>query len=130
MTWSLQDLYNLLESQEELTASIENDAILISNEDGVDAFVTISGAQILVEALLCPVARVTSGTAFNDLILRTHKNMFPLTSIGITRIGSDEFYVAFGALSATSSADAVLIEIDTLFLNIEGMLEFYQEYLG
>lgn len=130
MPWSLHDLYSLLESQEDLTASKEEDTILISNDDGIDAFVTVSGEQILVEALLCPLSQVSDRATFNDLILRTHKNMFPLTTIGITGIGTEEFYVAFGALSAESGPDAILIEIGTLFLNIEGMLEFYQEHLG
>ncbi|MEH6469960.1 MAG: DUF2170 family protein [Halopseudomonas sp.] len=130
MAWSLNDLNALLEKQEDLSVSKEGDAIFISNEDGIDAFVTVSGEQLLVESLLCPVSQISDTAAFNALILRTHKNVFPLTAIGITKIGDEEYYAAFGALSSESKAESVLIEIDTLFLNIEGMLEFFEEFLS
>ena len=130
MAWSLGELNTLLEKQEDLSVSQEGDAIFISNEDGVDAFITVSGEQILVESLLCPVSQVRDSDAFNALILRTHQNVFPLTSIGITKIGDQEYYAAFGALSSESKEESVLIEIDTLFLNIEGMLDFFEEFLS
>ncbi|MEH6628161.1 MAG: DUF2170 family protein [Motiliproteus sp.] len=130
MALSLNELKALLETQSDLTVSLENDAILLGNEDGVDAFLTVSGEQILVEALLCPVSQIKDPIAFNDVALRSHKNMFSLTSIGITSIAGDDFYVAFGALSSESKPESVLIEIDTLFLNVEGMIEFFEAYLG
>lgn len=129
MAWSLDELNTLLEKQQDLSVSKEGDAIFISNEDGIDAFITVSGEQLLVESLLCPVAQIRDTAAFDALILRTHKNVFPLTTLGITTIGDKEYYAAFGALSSESKSETVMIEIDTLFLNIEGMLEFFEEFL-
>ncbi|MBV1787415.1 YjfI family protein [Marinobacterium sp. D7] len=130
MALTLAELHSLLSAQDELTVMQEGDAVLISHEDGVDAFVTVEGDQILVESLLCKVDQVRDQNALNAQILRTHKTVFPLTTLGISTIGNDEYYAAFGALSAHSKPESVLIEVETLFLNIEGMLEFYGTYLA
>lgn len=61
--------------------------------------------------------------------MRAHINMFPLTSIGITNIGDEAYYVAFGSLSSESKAESLLVEVETLFLNVEGMVEFFEEFL-
>lgn len=130
MAWSLNELKALLEAQSELKVSLEGEAILLSNDEGIEAFVTVSGAQILVESLLFPVSRVKNPAAFNNAALGAHKDMFPLTAIGITAIAGEQFYVAFGALSAESKAETVLIEAETLFLNVEGMLEFFEAFFA
>lgn len=129
MAWNLNDLMKLVEAQSNLTASQENDAILITNEDGIDAFITVCGEQILVESLLCSVDQVKDSAAFNKAAMRAHINMFPLTSIGITSVNTEEYYVAFGSLSAESMSESIQIEIETLFLNIEGMVEFFEEFI-
>ncbi|MFP8966856.1 DUF2170 family protein [Pokkaliibacter sp. CJK22405] len=129
MALSLSELHALLAEQEELTATLEGDTLLLTNEEGVDAFLTVQGEQVLVESLLCKVADITDTAAFNDQILRTHKTMFPLTTLGISAVGTEEFYVAFGALSASSKPESVLVEVETLFLNIEGMLEFFAAFI-
>jgi uncharacterized protein YjfI (DUF2170 family) len=130
MLWSLDDLHVLFSKQEDLSVSREEDAIFITNEDGIDAFVTVSGEQILIESLLCPVAQIKDTAGFNDLILRSHKRMFPLTTMGVTSIGGESYYAAFGALSSHSQEKTVLIELNTLYLNVEGMLEFFEDHLS
>ena len=130
MTWTLHSLLELLQRQDDLTVSTEGDALLLTNDDGIDAIMTVSGDQIIVESLLSPTTKVKDSTVFNDLILRTHKQLFPLTAMAITRIDGEDYYAAFGSLSSQSKEESVLIEISLLFQNVEGMLEFYEEKIG
>jgi uncharacterized protein len=128
MTWSLEQLESVLSEQAELVVTRETDCLLIANSDGLDAWLALSGEQILVESLLFSVAEVKDPHALNQLILRTY-HLFPLTTIGISTIGDTEYYVAFGALSAQSDDDTILIEINTLFQNVEAFLDAYQDQL-
>lgn len=130
MTWTLHSLLELLQQQDDLTVSTEGDALLLTNDDGLDAIITVSGEQIIVESLLSTTAKVKDVTVFNDLILRTHKQLFPLTAMAITRIDGEDYYAAFGSLSSQSKEESVLVEISQLFQNVEGMLEFYEEQIG
>ena len=130
MTWTLHSLLELLQQQDDLTVSTEGDALLLTNEDGIDAIMTVNGDQIIVESLLSPTAKVKDVIAFNDLMLRTHKQLFPLTAMAITRIDGEDYYAAFGSLSSQSKEESVLVEISLLFQNVEGMLEFYEEQIG
>ena len=130
MTWTLHSLLELLQQQDDLTVSTEGDALLLTNEDGIDAIMTVNGDQIIVESLLSPTAKVKDVIVFNDLMLRTHKQLFPLTAMAITRIDGEDYYAAFGSLSSQSKEESVLVEISLLFQNVEGMLEFYEEQIG
>lgn len=130
MTWTLHSLLELLQRQDDLTVSTEGDALLLTNDDGIDAIITVSGDQIIVESLLSPTTKVKDSIVFNDLILRTHKQLFPLTAMAITRIDGEDYYAAFGSLSSQSKEESVLVEISLLFQNVEGMLEFYEEQIG
>lgn len=130
MTWTLNSLLELLQRQDDLTVTTEGDALLLTNDEGIDAVMTVSGDQIVVESLLSPTAKAKDSIGFNDLILRTHKQLFPLTAMAITRIDGDDYYAAFGSLSSQSKEESVLIEISLLFQNVEGMLEFYEEKIG
>ncbi|MCK9386189.1 MAG: YjfI family protein [Nevskia sp.] len=88
-------------------------------------FIAVEGHQIIVEALLWPVAQVRNPQAFNEQALRTHK-MLPLSTIGIERLVSGEsVYVMFGALSSASSLSDVLFEIETLADNVIKTTEAY-----
>ena len=130
MTWTVHSLLELLQRQDDLTVATEGDALLLTNDDDVDAIMTVSGDQIIVESLLFPTAKVKDSVVFNDLVLRTHKQLFPLTAMAIARIEEEDYYAAFGSLSSQSKEDSVLIEIGLLFQNVEGMLEFYEEQIG
>ena len=56
--------------------------------------------------------------------------MFPLSTIGINEIQGDSYYVAFGSLSSQSKAESVVIEVATLFRNVEAFIELYQDHLA
>lgn len=92
-------------------------------------FLNVSGEQILVEALLWPQSMVRDPQAFNAEVLRTHK-LFPLSCIALESLpdGSD-CYLMFGALSAASTLEDVICEIETLGDNVIKATEAYEGFL-
>ncbi|MGF1728900.1 DUF2170 family protein [Photobacterium kasasachensis] len=128
MTWQLNDLLPILSEHDGWEVKEHDQTLVIRNEDNIDAYLAVAGEQILVEVLLFPHQQVNNIHALNDLILRTHK-MFPLSTIGINEIGGESYYVAFGSLSSQSKAESILIEVATLFRNVEAFIELYQDHL-
>ncbi len=128
MTWQLKDLNTLLTKHDGWTVTQTQETLCLKNEDGIEAFLAVAGEQILVEALLFPQKAVKDVSALNDTILRTHK-LFPLSTLCINEINGESYYAAFGSLSSQSKAETVVIEVATLFRNIEAFLELYQDYL-
>ncbi|OXY81327.1 DUF2170 family protein [Oceanimonas doudoroffii] len=128
MSWNLEQLHDLLAKHQGWRCSLEHDSLLVTNEEGLDAFLAVSGEQIIAETLLFPASAVSHAAALNDTILRTHQ-LFPLTTVGISHINGDDYYIAFGALSSGSKEESVLIEVETLFRNTEAFLELYQDHL-
>ena len=128
MTWELSQLAEVVSAQEGYVVTHEADCLLIANEDGIDAWLAISGEQILVESLLFSIDEVKNTAALNEEILRTHM-IFPLTTIGISSVAGTQYYTAFGSLSSQSKEESVLIEISTLFQNVEAFLDAYQDFL-
>ena len=129
MSWTLSQLTELLAQHPDWVVNAENDCLCVTNEDGLDAYVVVSGAQILVEAILFGKNQVSDVTALNEEILKTHQ-VFPLTTIGITTIENEDYYMAFGALSSQSKAESVTIEIETLFGNVAGFLDAYENFIN
>ena len=64
MTWDLNQLETLLADNQDLVVTKEENCLLVANSDGIDAWLAISGEQILVESLL-----------FSKLSI--HKSCFP-----------------------------------------------------
>jgi uncharacterized protein YjfI (DUF2170 family) len=92
-------------------------------------FIGVFGEQIIVEALLWPLADVRDAAAFNEEVLRTHK-LFPLSSIGLETLPDGQAcYTMFGALSAGSSLDNVVVEIELLAGNVINATEAYEGFL-
>lgn len=131
MAWTLNDLVPVLSNHEGWTVenNTSSQSLLIRNEDGVEAYLAVAGEQIIAEVLLFVKSSVRDVNALNDEILRTHK-MFPLSTIGINNIAGDDYYVAFGSLSSQSKEESVLIEIATLYRNVEAFIDLYEEFLG
>lgn len=128
MTWDLAQLEKFISEQPDLVVTKEDDCLLIANADGLDAWLAISGEQILVESLLFSADEVANLAELNATILKTHM-LFPLTTVGVSEIDGQDYYTAFGSLSAQSKESSVLIEIETLFQNVEAFLDAYQEFL-
>ena len=128
MTWDLNQLEALLSDNQDLVVTKEQDCLLIANSDGIDAWLAISGEQIIIETLLFAKSEVKNSAALNEEILKTHM-LFPLTTVGISQVGGDEYYTAFGSLSSQSKAESIIIELNTLFQNVEAFIDAYQIHL-
>jgi len=136
--WSTSDLYQAMLADElfvsgvsvELIDGAESAIHLCMREYGdLPIFLTVSGEQIIVEALLWEVSEVKSLAEFNDTVLRTHK-YFPLSTIGLEEIADGKsYYYMFGALSATSIFSNVIFEIESLAANVIHATEAYADYL-
>lgn len=128
MSWDLDSIGKLLEEQNDLVVTREEQCLLIANQDGIDAWLAISGEQIIVESLLFASSQVRDKAALDHDILSTHM-LFPLTTVGISTVGNEEYYTAFGALSAQSKGESIVIEVQTLFQNVASFLDAYESYL-
>lgn len=129
MSWELSSLFSLLSERDQWAVTAEEDCLCVTNTDGLEAFVAVSGQQIIVESVLFSVSQVSDTAALNDLILRTHQ-IFPLTTVAISTIGDEDYYIAFGALSSGSKEESVLLELEALFDNVAGFLDAYEEHLN
>lgn len=128
MAWDLEQLESLLNKNDDFVVTREADCLLIANQDGIDAWLAISGEQIIVESLLFAAEQVADKAALDHEILSTHM-LFPLTTVGISSINGEEYYTAFGALSAQSKQESVVIEVETLFQNVASFLDAYEPHL-
>ena len=128
MTWDLNQLETLFNEDNNLVVTREENCLMIANNDGLDAWLAISGEQIIIESLLFSTIEVVDKAALNEEILRTHM-LFPLTTVGISKVADEEYYTAFGALSSQSKAESIVIEVSTLFHNVEAFLDAYQVHL-
>ena len=92
-------------------------------------FLTVSGEQTLVEAVLWPTSAVRDLQAFNEAILRTHK-YFPLSTISIDTMSDGvHYYNMFGALSSASILQNIVLEIESLASNVIQATAAYSDYL-
>lgn len=128
MTWDLNQLETLISEHNDLVVTREEDCLLIANDDGIDAWLAISGEQILVESLLFSSNEVKDTALLNEEILKSHM-IFPLTTVGISTVADEEYYTAFGALSSQSKGESIMIEVETLFQNVAAFIDAYQDHL-
>ncbi len=137
--WTTESLLEALKQSDPVTAGdIEVDlvegadpGILVTMKEFGDLplLMSVSGSQIIVDTMLWPVEEVGDSTAFNEMILKTHK-LFPLSTFGIVA-GPDgrDYYEMFGSLSAGSILETVIFEIETLADNALQAAEAYQSEL-
>ena len=128
MSWTHESIKSLAEQQSSWIVASEGHCISISNDESIDAFLYIGDQQIVVESILFSRSNVQDSAALNELILRTHQ-LQPLTTIGLKTIDKEDYYIAFGALSAASHSDVIIEEVNTLFANVGDFLELYSEHL-
>jgi uncharacterized protein len=139
-SWTTGSLFEALKGVElfaGISASIEmidgvDPAIHIVMRDYGDLpiFLTVSGEQIVVEAVLWSAAEINDISAFNDSILRTHK-YFPLSTISLDTMSDGvDYYHMFGALSSTSILPNVVFEIEVLASNVIQATSAYSSFLS
>lgn len=112
-----------------LVGTIEQSLQVIMKKHGdLPIFVGVHGEQILVEAALFPVSAIKDVAEFNQMALRS-RSMFPLSALSIEQDGNgNDQYVMYGALSAASSLDTVVTEIDTLADNIINAAQAFETF--
>lgn len=107
---------------------VKGESLTVSNDTGIDVYVGVGEQQVQVSALMFPSAQVADIPGLNDAILRTHQ-IIPLTSVGISQISGADYYVAFGALSTSSTPAQILEEITTLLDNVPDLYEAFEDFL-
>lgn len=137
--WTTESLFSSLKER----PTFNNDSCSIEIIDGLDStivismhnygdlpiFVTVGGNQILAEAVLFSLDDVNDTAKFNEYVLRTHKYL-PLSTISIeTDVAHGDYYYMFGALSASSSINEIVLEVETLAENTIQATEAFQTFL-
>jgi uncharacterized protein YjfI (DUF2170 family) len=123
------DLFSADRADLELIDGIAPVLHLVMREHGdLPLFLTVSGDQIVVEAMLWSATDVKDLALFNETVLRTHK-FFPLSNISLDRVDGDDCYQMYGALSSSSSLQDVLFEIEILASNVIQATQAYSEFL-
>lgn len=129
MTWSLDELATTLAKNSSWLIGREPQCLTITNEDGLDAYLALSGKQIIVQTILFSKDQVKNVADLNEQILKTHL-LFPLTSVGISKVGEEEYYGAFGAISSSTDEASLLVEVETLFSNVSEFLDAYAQFIN
>ena len=131
MGWTPRALASALQQAAELNVNIddnEHSFIIIMNDyDDLRLNVLFTSRQIIIETIICPLSAIQRQDLFNAFILR-HQKLLPLSSVAISRLKNDEYYVAFGALSLNSSLEDVVLEIATLAANALDLAELIEQY--
>lgn len=128
MAWTNSDLAALAEHHPHWVVESTGDCLTLSNDEGIDAFIYAGDRQIVVETILFPADSVSDTAALNELILRTHQ-LIPLSTVGLSHLNGQDYYVAFGSLSVDSKETVVIEEIESLFANVTDFLDLYADHL-
>ena len=130
MTWTVTSLkkafsdnithdYTVVKHQDILT-------ITLKQYGDLNLHLSLTSKQILIETVICPVKNICDVNKLNYRLLRLQK-ILPLSSVGISVINHQDYYIAFGALSLSSSFDDILLEIETLANNALELAEMISE---
>lgn len=102
--------------------------LIMADYGDLPIYIAVEGEQILADTVLIEVNKVKNVQAFNDVVLRS-RDLFPLSSIGIEKLGGDkEVYCLFGALSAASSLTVIVQEILTLADNVLRAADAFEDH--
>ncbi len=114
----------------ELIEGLDASIVISMHEYGdLPVFITVGGEQILVESVLFSADDIKDTAKFNEYVLKTHKYL-PLSTISLdTDETHGDYYHMFGALSASSSINEILLEIDTLADNVIQATEAFVGFL-
>ena len=126
MTWNPLALATALQTVPEQNIDVTNNesALIIKLNDYGDLQINIlfTSRQMIIETFICPVSSISNPDEFNTFLLRNQK-MMPLSSVGISSVQQEEYYIVFGALSLKSSLEDILLEITSLVDNALDLAE-------
>ena len=108
MTWNPLALATALQTVPEQNIDVTNseNALIIKMNDYGDLQINIlfTSRQMIIETFICPVSSISNPDEFNTFLLRNQK-MMPLSSVGISSVQQEEYYIVFGALSLKEGAN-------------------------
>ena len=100
MTWNPLALATALQTVPEQNIDVTNSesALIIKMNDYGDLQINIlfTSRQMIIETFICPVSSISNPDEFNTFLLRNQK-MIPLSSVGISSVQQEEYYIVFGA---------------------------------
>lgn len=118
--WTTERLAGALEAALDDEAKIEREGEAITatfdKTGGIVVVMSVEGEQMLASTLLWKRSDIEDAASFDEQALRTHK-VLPLSTIGITTLNGEDWYELFGALSASSTLDNIVLELNTLVHN-------------
>ncbi|EKR5115213.1 DUF2170 family protein [Escherichia coli] len=115
--------------EQNIDVTNSENALIIKMNDYGDLQINIlfTSRQMIIETFICPVSSIRNPDEFNTFLLRNQK-MMPLSSVGISSVQQEEYYIVFGALSLKSSLEDILLEITSLVDNALDLAEITEEY--
>jgi uncharacterized protein YjfI (DUF2170 family) len=134
--WDLASLTELFATDPEALGDVDVDIaeggdvlqITLKERGGLVVLMAASGEQVLCSVALIAADAIPNRAGFERTLLSVHK-LIPLSNFGITTIGGGEWYELFGALSARSSADALVEEVAVLAANAIDAAEWIGEWV-
>ena len=133
MRWSLSSLADELLHRSDINIDLKNknDVLMVKMNDYGDLplNIFITPKQIIIDTYICPANIIKRQADFNLFLLRNQK-ILPLSSVGLSLIQHEEYYVAFGALSISSSLEDIILELTTLAENALDLAELTEEFLN
>ena len=100
MTWNPLALATALQTVPEQNIDVTNSesVLIIKMNDYGDLQINIlfTSRQMIIETFICPVSSISNPDEFNTFLLRNQK-MMPLSSVGISSVQQEEYYIVFGA---------------------------------
>lgn len=119
--WTIENLAEALPdalAEERVVMTKAENVLVVRFPDAgdTDVVMTTEGDQMLASTLLWKRSEQKDPSRFEEDLLRTHK-MLPLSTFGITKIAGEDWYELFGALSASSTLDNVVLELKFLVQN-------------
>ena len=134
--WTLSSLTELFASDPAALGDVDVDVapdsdvlrVTLKERGDLDVLIAASGEQVLVSVALVAAEDVPNRAAFERFVLATHK-LVPLSTFGITRVGSAEWYELFGSLSARSRPEVMVEEVAVLAANAVEAAEMIGEWI-
>ena len=126
VAWTVERLSReLLRTEEfedgEISVSFSSAADVIDVElrsaGDIRLYMCVGEDQISTSVVLWARDDQKDAVKFEEMMLRNHKQMLPLSAIGITTIDGKDYYELFGAMSTKSTIQSIATEIRTLAMN-------------
>lgn len=137
LAWTTTSLQQALLDQQRSAAwnpEFHNDTpdsltLVLPEHGDLPVHLAVAGQQIMASVVLFPATSVTDRAALNDAALRVGPHTV-FSGVGIQRVGDEDIYIAYGQLSARSSLDSIIEEIEALGHNALDFVSVFSTFLS